>query len=811
MTAISQRISNFLLGVSQQTDDQKRPGQVRELINGYPDPTFGLIKRPGTKFVAELKDSTGAVITPATISGAKFFTIYRDNQEKYLVALITGQTNSANNSVKVWKLTDGSPVTVNYGTNAKLYLTNTKVDYQALTVNDYTFITNTKKTVTALAAPSFTYGKSATIRVLNVEYSAQYKVTVNGQVASTITKNSDTPGSTPERILNYEDILDALKTAIDGKSISGLTVTKVGSALELSCTSPFTIDVIGGRGGDALSVFQDTVDNISRLPQKSVNGRIVKIANTNANQDDYYVKYVADSAGNGYWEETIAPFVSPGLDTATMPHQLVREANGTFTFKQSEWEPRLVGDLTSNPDPSFVGETITQVFFYNNRFGMLSSDNIVLSQSGDFFNFFSQSGLTSIASDPVDISCSSVRPAVLTAVVPVAQGLVLFSRSQQFLVTADNGILTPQTTSIKSISNYELDTSNMPVDMGTTISFISKISSYTRVFEMETRGQEYSPVVVDISRGVPEWIPSTIDQVVSSPQNSLLSLGSSSSNTLYLFRFYFNGESREIQSWFKWQLPGIVLHHSVFEDIMWSVTQQANAIVLQRIDLIQSPDSSTIQSKEGVNVDPRLDLWTLNPTRSYNSTTKISKVYLPYKHDPSLNICLVIGNKITQGSTFLDIGQIQLPTTVSQDGGGYYVSINDIDLTNSEIILGYTFLMDVFLPAIYARLSSDDTLTDYTGSLVISRIKISTGLGGELNFLIQARGREDWQDLLAVTDANTYVANDVPLVDSRIHTIPLHQKPSNMKIKIQASGPFPVSLLSMVWEGQYSGRFYTRK
>jgi hypothetical protein len=811
MTAISQRISNFLLGVSQQTDDQKRPGQVRELINGYPDPTFGLIKRPGTKFVAELKDSTGAVITPATISGAKFFTIYRDNQEKYLVALITGQTNSANNSVKVWKLTDGSPVTVNYGTNAKLYLTNTKVDYQALTVNDYTFITNTKKTVTALAAPSFTYGKSATIRVLNVEYSAQYKVTVNGQVASTITKNSDTPGSTPERILNYEDILDALKTAIDGKSISGLTVTKVGSALELSCTSPFTIDVIGGRGGDALSVFQDTVDNISRLPQKSVNGRIVKIANTNANQDDYYVKYVADSAGNGYWEETIAPFVSPGLDTATMPHQLVREANGTFTFKQSEWEPRLVGDLTSNPDPSFVGETITQVFFYNNRFGMLSSDNIVLSQSGDFFNFFSQSGLTSIASDPVDISCSSVRPAVLTAVVPVAQGLVLFSRSQQFLVTADNGILTPQTTSIKSISNYEMDTSNMPVDMGTTISFISKISSYTRVFEMETRGQEYSPVVVDISRGVPEWIPSTIDQVVSSPQNSLLSLGSSSSNTLYLFRFYFNGESREIQSWFKWQLPGIVLHHSVFEDIMWSVTQQANAIVLQRIDLIQSPDSSTIQSKEGVNVDPRLDLWTLNPTRSYNSTTKISKVYLPYKHDPSLNICLVIGNKITQGSTFLDIGQIQLPTTVSQDGGGYYVSINDIDLTNSEIILGYTFLMDVFLPAIYARLSSDDTLTDYTGSLVISRIKISTGLGGELNFLIQARGREDWQDLLAVTDANTYVANDVPLVDSRIHTIPLHQKPSNMKIKIQASGPFPVSLLSMVWEGQYSGRFYTRK
>ena len=44
MTAVTQRIDNYLGGVSRQPDDRKKPGQVREALNAYPDPTFGLIK-----------------------------------------------------------------------------------------------------------------------------------------------------------------------------------------------------------------------------------------------------------------------------------------------------------------------------------------------------------------------------------------------------------------------------------------------------------------------------------------------------------------------------------------------------------------------------------------------------------------------------------------------------------------------------------------------------------------------------------------------------------------------------------------------
>ena len=47
MAAVTQTIPNFLGGVSNQPDDKKLPGQVKEALNVYPDPTFGLQKRPG--------------------------------------------------------------------------------------------------------------------------------------------------------------------------------------------------------------------------------------------------------------------------------------------------------------------------------------------------------------------------------------------------------------------------------------------------------------------------------------------------------------------------------------------------------------------------------------------------------------------------------------------------------------------------------------------------------------------------------------------------------------------------------------------
>lgn len=809
MAAVSQRIPNYLGGVSQQNDDLKFPGQLRSCLNAYPEPTFGLIKRPGGKFVVELKDGSGDVIPPGTYDNGRWFSIFRDANEQYI-----GVIYGAN--IRIWSLIDGTSKTVNYGSGATGYLTGGKDDYDILTINDYTFITNKTVTVTTQATPSYTYGKRATIRLSNVEYGEKYEVTINGTNVSYTTFNAEPSITTPSQTnstVNADVILNALTTSINGIG-GGITATRIGSTIEVEGSSAFTITGKGGKDKEGLIVYQDSVENISKLSAQSKHGRIFKVSNSVNNEDDYYVTFVADDgvSGVGYWEETVKPDVSPGLTASTMPHQLIRNSNGTFTFQQATWEPRLVGDNETNEHPSFVGSTIQQLFFYNNRLGALTEENVSMSQSGDYFNFYHNSALTVIASDPVDISCSSIRPATLHGVVPVPQGLLLFSRSQQFLMQSNQGVLTPTGTTIKTISNYEMDITNDPVDLGTTVSFISKTPSYVRVFEMQTRGQDESPIVLDISRVVPEWIPSTIDQVVSSPQNNLLSMGSTSSRDLYLFRFYTNGEQREIQSWFKWTMSGNVMHHAIDRDIFWAVTKQQSAYVVQKLSLVQSPTSSTFLTSDGSKVDPRLDLWAAPSSKTYVNTPgdQHTKVYLPFKHDSNRTLCLVTANPGQTTPIYSNSGLVLFPT-VLQDGGGFYAKVPELNLTSEDLIVGYTYDMELEIPQIYYRTGENQQQSDYTASLTIARLKFILGLGGDVVFKLKARGRSEWQETEGVKGADYYLANDIPFVNTSQFTIPVYQRSENIRLRIFSDSPFPVSLLSMKWEGNYSPRFYTRR
>ena len=241
-----------------------------------------------------------------------------------------------------------------------------------------------------------------------------------------------------------------------------------------------------------------------------------------------------------------------------MPHELVNPSTNTFTFQKITWTARKAGDDTTNSHPSFVGGKIEQAFFHNNRLGFLSKDNVSMSQTSDFYNFYHITAQTVTDADPVDLSCSAIRPAALHGVIPTTQGLVLFSKSQQFLMGSASGILTPSTTTIRTISNYEMDTEVDPVDMGTNINFLSKTPAYTRVFGMVTRGQDENPQVLDVGRVVNEWIPAGIDTFIASPQNQFLAMSSQSDNKVYFYRTYNDGKENLVEAWFNWELMGTV-------------------------------------------------------------------------------------------------------------------------------------------------------------------------------------------------------------------------------------------------------------
>jgi hypothetical protein len=816
MASITQKVTNYLGGVSKQPDVQMVPGQVRDAINAYPDPTFGLVKRPGTKYIATIGTGT-------QFHTGRWFDIIRDGKEGYVGCIINGE-------LKIWNVDTGAECTVTYEGSSKDYLVGTYKNFDILSVQDTSIITNKTKVTAAQpdnypTAPT-TKGqvKEATVIVSEAQYSTEYKLTINGANVALPTlqptrwgEKGPADGVDPatyfKSFISIEEILKVYETAIKG-ALPTATVVRLKNSIEIKSNDFFTVDAGAGQTSLDARIITDRADNISQVPADSVHGRTILVANTaNTDKDDYYVKFVADDgvSGKGHWLETLKPGASPGVKADTMPHQLQNTAVNTFKFSAIDWEPRLVGDDETNKHPSFIGSTIQQAFFYSNRLGFLSDDNVIFSTAGEYFNFYHSTALTQVAADPIDVSVSSIKPGVLHGVMPVAQGLALFSDRQQFLLQGIQGVISPSTVTIKTISNYEMDDYVDPVDMGSEIIFISKTPSYTRVLSMVTKGQDENPIVQDIGRIVADWIPKDVDQLISSPQNEFFTIASRDSRDLYLFRSYREGEEKLYSAWVRWKLAGDIKHNFISKDNMYFVLHKDDQYMLCRGDLNQSTTENVIVTSSGIKVDPRLDLWTIvDRTKvSYDYTTTTSKVYVPYKASLTPKPIVFTApisydvRSVVQSGYYTEV--LSAGTDVT---GNYYVVKGNFTRSNQDLFVGYTYEFDVELPTVYYQAENG---SDYPASLTIARYKFAVGFSGELNFKVKTMGRAEWVDRQPTQDADYYNADVNPIKNYSMFTLPIHQRSEHHNIRVVSDTPFPTSLISMAWEGMYSPRYYSRR
>ena len=866
MPAVTQRVDDYLGGVSRQSDDKKLPGQVEECINGYPDPTFGLTKRPGFQWIGNLGTGT-------TYDNSKWFFISRTDDEKY-IGCITPASGGSTGAIAIWNAVTFAACTITYGTGAQAYLTGARTDYDILTIQDKSIITNKTTTVAKNADPTFNANRQGTIKITGTSVDTTYNVSVAGQAITAYTSGNTT---------TYDQVLTELKTRIDGLNISNLTVTKLKDSLRLVRTgSSFTLTGTAGPFNNQMTVFQDQVPTLNDIPSETVHNHIIKIVNSGALTSAYFLKYVANdgTSGPGYFEETLDPSKSTGLNNATMPHELINTSVNNFTFQRIAYDARVVGDDETNSHPSFVGNKITQSFFHNNRLGFLSADTVSMSQSAKFFNFYHTSAQTITDSDPIDLSASTVKPVALHSVLPSTQGLVLFSANQQFLMGSNDGILTPAKTVIRTIANYEMDTVIDPVDTGTTINFISKTPSYTRVFAMVTRGENENPQVADIGRIVNEWIPATMDTLIASAQNQFIAFSGQTSRYIYLFRQYAEGKDVKLQTWFNWEAPGNVQTIATDSDEFFAVTKQGGQFTLSKASLSQSPDDAIIVNNDGQRLNPCIDLYATASSVVWDSTNEFSKCFIPYNDATNLTPVIIIKGTTATGQ-FIESGFTISPERVVESGNTYFkVPFKNLTSVASDVIVGYKYDFDVTLPKTYYKVDDDMKLSDFTANLTIARMKFAVGLSGVMGFKLRSKGirqgkREytgdgsttvypwinedinyidddqikvkldnvvttaftvdstgavpkitfssapslnqkiliyidEWYNLNPVINADQYLANDIPISDHTIFTLPIHQKTDNFTLRLFNDSPFPVSINSMMWEGIYSPRFYRR-
>ena len=171
MANITQTISNLTQGISQQPDEYKIPGQVKDMVNALPDVSQGLTKRPAGKFVASLSDGSNNSTT-----NGRWFHYYRDETEQYV-----GQI-AQNGVIKMWNCLTGAEKTVVNAIGNNNYLTHTDdEDIQTLTLNDFTYLTNRSKT-TAMDTtantlePDTNFKKEIYLELKTISYAKQYSV-----------------------------------------------------------------------------------------------------------------------------------------------------------------------------------------------------------------------------------------------------------------------------------------------------------------------------------------------------------------------------------------------------------------------------------------------------------------------------------------------------------------------------------------------------------------------------------------------------------------------------------------------------------
>jgi hypothetical protein len=847
MPAVTQLTPNFLGGVSKQNDDKKLEGQLTECVNGYPDPTYGLLKRPGMQFTSVLQKANGDAFTESELADAAWFFIERGAAGSYIGAI-------KGTNIYVWTAADGTWCTVT--NNATGYLTGTQQnDYHFRSIQDTTIITNRTVNTAMGAAGTFVPKSVATLKLLTLVNTYSYTVTIQNIEAQVTAQNN----TTFDDMLLYDSgdvdtnhhLIDKIKSVIEAQhtaanadfdgiwyleGYNNSIVIKRGTGTNAVVTDysavtgtplAFEIDARGGLNNTALEVFEDDVTDVSKLPLESFTDHNVRVLNSDNAEDDYHVKFVAYDTtlnrGRGYWEETVARDVSAGFDVDTMPHELANTGATTFTFDTINWSAREAGDDDTSPVPAFIGDPITSTFFYNNRLGILSTDNINFSVANDPYNFFVKSALTQIDSDPIDLNVASVRPVTLSDVLPSPQGLLVFSERQQFqVVTTDGSTLTPTSTIVRSVSNYEMNTNIAPVDVGTTTAFVSNVSGYSKLFTLQLRDVEQPPIVVDISKVVLEWIPDTIDNLTVSPQNSVIMLIDRDTSYLYLYRYYNNGEKDLFQAWTKWQLPGTIQTAKILNDSVIVVSQHEDEYTIGSITLDEIPSGDVVATANGINGNSCLDMATrpVSPNPGtvnavvYDSANDLTKIYVPFTPFAQQNAMMLLTVPLADDGTDAEIdadaGYYATAYERTESGTNYrYFEVKGNFTSYADgIVVGYPYDFEATLPRFYFR--RDQNTTDFTAALTVSRAKFSVGRTGAVTFKLKATGSNEWRNVQHTADADYYSADSNPVKSERQFIVPIHQRNTNFELKVTSNFPYPVSLVSMMWEGNYTPRFYRR-
>ena len=824
-SVVSQSIPNFLNGMSQQTPTQRGINQGEDQINLQNGLVDGLAKRPPLDYIATLDSSN--IYSNKT----KFWSIQRDASNQYIVALYNG-------GIKVFDLAGNEKTVTIASGSSYLTSTNPRENFKLVNVADYTFIANTNTTVTADSTTSAAKVEEFLIVCKLTNYGREYKVALKhpsmaqelevifqlptGNDAATDAKFRDTNKITDILLKGTSSThWDSAANGIGFKVVNTSTGSSVSTSQGLSNYSGFTshftfeefdsviygkptdgnaaydITTSDGSGNTAMYAIRDEIQDFSKLPFYAKTGVIMKVTGEEGDElSDYYVKF---SGKSGVWNETLAPATSLGVTNSTMPHALINNNDGTFTFQELAWTDRVCGDADSNPNPTFIGRKINNLTYYKNRLGILSGENLVLTENASFFNYFATTSTQVLDTDPIDIAASGTQVNTLKNSVGFNESLLLFSDTAQYKLDSSGESISPTSAILNEVSSFEHDDKVTPVSAGKFAYFAQARTSGTAIREYFADDDTLTNDGMDITVSVGNLIPSNCYQIVSNTTEDTLifltsatgdtqtapfsgTASSTDADTMYIYKYFFDGGEKVQNAWSKWTFTGAkIIGAMSLESFIYVVISEGTTTKLVKIDLRNLKDATI---GHGVYIDLKTSV-----TGTYASGTGLTTFTSPYGAKTGL-----IAVDRDNGNNY----------TATNTAGSTYTIVGD----HTDLYIGVPYESKYTLSPQYIRENTGRGLVAVTsGRYQIRNISFNFENSGFFQVEVTPTNRDKSTSIMngyIIGTATSIIGQ--PAIATGTLRVPVQSQNSEFTLDIKSSSHLPMYISGAEVEGYYHNR-----
>lgn len=629
MSLIQHGISKLFRGVSTQAETNQLEGQVRQSVNMIHSVEKGVSRRNPTELIKELSFTNGQSTDVYIHSYSR-----GDNIEKYMMIFGNGYVRvfDINGNEKVVNYIGGSQSALNVSGEASS-------SFRCLTVGDTTFVVNTSKIVTM----SNIIDGVANSHLNNPFYWVKRSFDNGANTGYDYTLDGATVNST-----KTSDACAKLLTALGSTNYA-----QYGSIL-IRKNKPSSFVWSDSFGSQASEGFWGVAQKIENLPNTMSGAELAYpiIIEVQGDPDNKFSNYWLEFT-NGHWKEVRKLGMKNTIDKTTMPFKITRNSIGQFDVEYIDYDAREKGDENTAPVPSFVGRNIIDIFFFKNRLCFLSGENVIMSETGMYYNFFPTTVTDILPSDPIDVAVDTNSVALLKHAVAFNDSVLLFSNGSQFSLKSQS-VVSPNDVSITNTTNYTIDASIRPISIGNSVFFMSNNlkGNSLREYFLDINGS--SNIAVDVSSHVDGYLPKNINRVIGSTNKDILMITSKDAlNIIYIYKFYNSGNDRIQTSWSKWVLTGDILGMFIIEEYLYLVKKDGrvpNKWVFEKLDYSNNNTVSTFKD-------------------SYNTT------YLSYVELSEVVLQDANGKVVVNARSPLMYRTIQLTST---DSSRYKIRINHI-------------------------------------------------------------------------------------------------------------------------------------